>query len=125
MILRTDTIGHFEQPTEMNIQSAISYPGENASENDLVKLMIDGENYLCIWIGKKESGHTLELRFNSTKITCKGKINSENAIQVMVKYLHRDLAWVNEYLWNKSISQKFLESTQLLTRQKSKPEQRR
>jgi hypothetical protein len=124
MILRTDTIGHFEQPTELNIQSAISYPGENASENDLVKLMIDDENYLCIWIGKKEIGHTLELRFNSAKMTCKEKINSENANLVMIKYLHGDLEWVNDYLWEKSISQKFLESIQLIARKKSKPEQR-
>ncbi|MFH0997617.1 MAG: hypothetical protein V1844_19290 [Pseudomonadota bacterium] len=109
MILRTDTIGHFEQPTEINFQSAISYPGENASVNDIVKLMIDDDNFLCIWIGKKEVGHTLELKSNSTKITCKEKLNSENAIQVMIRYLHGETAWFSEYLWEKSISEKFLE----------------
>ena len=35
MILRTDTIGHFEKPTETNIREGISYPGENATENDI------------------------------------------------------------------------------------------
>jgi hypothetical protein len=44
MILRTDTIGHYERPTDLNIRAAISYPGENARENDLVKLMIDEDN---------------------------------------------------------------------------------
>jgi NAD(P)-dependent dehydrogenase (short-subunit alcohol dehydrogenase family) len=39
MILRTDTIGHFEKPTETKIREAISYPGENATENDIVKLI--------------------------------------------------------------------------------------
>ena len=57
MRLRTDTIGHIDKPTETDIQSAISYPGKKASENDLVKLMVDDTNYLCVWIGKKEIGH--------------------------------------------------------------------
>ena len=86
--------------------------------------MIDDENYLCVWIGKKETGHTLELRLKSTKIKCKENFDSENAIKLMINYLHGDIAWVNEYLWEKSISQKFLESIRLLTRQKTKPEQR-
>ena len=37
MILRTDTIGHFEQPTEQNIADAISYPNSMVQENDIVK----------------------------------------------------------------------------------------
>ena len=76
MILRTDTIGHFERPTEMNIRAAISYPGNNTRENDLVKLMVDDENYLCVWIGKKEAGHILELRCHSCKIVCQKRLNS-------------------------------------------------
>jgi len=123
MILRTDTIGHFEFPTEMSIRSAILYPGEKASKNDLVKLAIDDNNYLCIWIGKKEIGHTLELKIKSIKRTCKEKLDSKNAIQVMIKYLNGEIAWINEYLWDKSISQKLLENLQLLSRQERKPEQ--
>jgi hypothetical protein len=116
MILRTDTIGHFEDPTEINIKSAISYPGENASENDLVKLVIDAENYLCVWIGKEEEGHILELRIKSVKATCKKRFDSENAIQLMIRYLGGDITWVNEYSWEKSASQKLMESIQLLRR---------
>ena len=54
MILRTDTIGHYERPTELKIRAAISYPRENARKNDLVKLIIDEDNYLCIWIGERD-----------------------------------------------------------------------
>jgi hypothetical protein len=115
MILRTDTIGHFERPTEMNIRAAISYPGENARENDLVKLMVDDENYLCLWIGKKEAGHILELRWHSNKIMCKKRLNSESAIQFMVKYLQGDISWLDELSWEKPISQKFLENLHILT----------
>ena len=106
MKLRTDTIGHFDQPTEIDIRSAISYPGEKASENDLVKLMIDDQNYLCVWIGKKEIGHTLEIKTDTTKLACKEKIDSESAIHLMIKYFHGDLDWINQYSWEKSISQK-------------------
>ena len=125
MILRTDTIGHFENPTEINIKSAISYAGENAIENDLVKLMTDDENYLCIWIGKKETGHILELKCRSKKIACKERLNSEKATQVMIKYFHGDISWLDEFLWEKPIVQKFLESIQILTKLKnSSPEQK-
>jgi hypothetical protein len=110
MRLGTDTIGHIEQPTEADIKSAISYPGEKASQNDLVKLMKDDTNYLCIWIGKKEIEHTLEIVTDSKKLTCIDKFDSEQAIQVMIKYFHEDLGWLNRYTWEKSISQKFLEN---------------
>lgn len=36
MKLRTDTIGHFENPTEDIIRAAVIYSGEGAQENDLV-----------------------------------------------------------------------------------------
>ncbi len=119
MILRTDTIGHFKRPTEINIRAAISYPGDNAWENDLIKLMIDEDNYLCVWIGKREIGHLLELRFRSNKVTCKKRLSSESAIQIMIKYLHRDMTWFNEFSWDKSISQKLLENLQTLAELKS------
>jgi hypothetical protein len=119
MILRTDTIGHFNNPTESNIRAAISYPGENARENDLVKLMIDDDNYICIWIGKREIGHLLELRFRTNKVTCKKYLSSENAIQIMIKYLHGDISWFNELSWDKSISQKLLDNLQILAESKA------
>ena len=119
MILRTDTIGHFERPTDLNIRAAISYPGENARENDLVKLMIDEDNYLCVWIGKKEIGQLLEQRTRSNKVTCRKKLSSAYAIQIMIKYLHGDVSWFNEFSWDKSISQKFLENLQIFAESKS------
>ena len=106
----------------MDIRSAILYPGEKASENDLVKLMINDQNDLCVWIGKKEIGHTLEIKNHTNKLTCKDKIDSESAIHLVIRYFHGDLGWINQYSWEKSISQKFLENIQLLIRQKSKPE---
>jgi hypothetical protein len=114
MILRTDTIGHFKRPTEKNIRAAILYPGENVRENDLVKLMINEDSYICVWIGKRENGHLLELRFRSNKVTCRKRLSSEDAIQIMIKYLHGDISWFNEFSWDKSISQKLLKNLQIL-----------
>ena len=56
MILRTDTVGHFDNPTEEDIKKAISYPNGNFHENDIVKLMMNKKSYLAVWIGKKENG---------------------------------------------------------------------
>jgi hypothetical protein len=119
MILRTDTIGHFEKPTETNIREAISYPGENATENDIVKLMIDDENFLCVWIGKKDVGHLVELISGSNKVACKERFSSENAIQIMIKYLHEDISWVDNFSWEKTLSQKLLENIQIFIKSKS------
>ena len=119
MILRTDTIGHFEKPTETNIREAISYPGENATENDIVKLMIDDENFLCVWIGKKDVGHLVELMSGSNKVACKERFSSEYAIQIMIKYLHEDTSWVDNFSWEKTLSQKLFENLQILTKSKS------
>ena len=43
MKLRTDTIGHFDNPTEINIRDAVVYSGEGGHEGDLVKLMKNDE----------------------------------------------------------------------------------
>ena len=59
MKLRTDTIGHFDKPTEDNIRDAVAYAGEGGLEGDLVKLMIDDEYFLSIWIGRRSVGHRL------------------------------------------------------------------
>jgi hypothetical protein len=110
MKLRTDTVGHFENPTKSDIRSAISYPDENAAANDIVKLMIDDSNFLCIWIGEREVGHTLEINSKNKKITCSEKIDSETAIQRMTQYLNGDVEWVKGYSWGESISNKFLKN---------------
>ena len=36
MELRTDTIGHFDSPTENNIRDAVVYSGEGGQEVDIV-----------------------------------------------------------------------------------------
>ena len=110
--LRTDTIGHFEQPTEKNIRAAILYPDEGAVENDIVKLMIDDANFLCVWIGKRTLGHLIEWRSDGKKVTCKQRLDSETAILMMVQYFHGDFSWSNNYTWEKSKSEQFLEDLQ-------------
>ena len=91
MKLRTDTIGHFENPTEVNICDAVIYSGEGAQENDLVKLMIDEEHFVSIWIGQRSDGHTLILRSGPWKSECTEKLSSERVVDLMVKYLHKYL----------------------------------
>ncbi len=36
MQLRTDNIGHFDNPTEKNIRKAVTYSGEGGQEGDIV-----------------------------------------------------------------------------------------
>ena len=67
MKLRTDTIGHFDNPTEDIICDAVVYSGEGAHEGDLVKLMTDEDNFLCIWVGQRSAGHRLILKTGSWK----------------------------------------------------------
>jgi hypothetical protein len=93
--------GHFKRPTGINIRAAISYPGENARENNIVKLMIGEGYYLCVWIGKREIGHLLELRFHSNKVTCKKRLGSESAIQIMIKNIYGSM----RMSWNLTLSQ--------------------
>ena len=114
MILRTDTIGHFDTPTEENIRAAISYPDENVRENDLVKLMIDDENFVCVWIGKREVGHRLELRFGPTKVESHRRLDSEGAADILIRYLHGDMSWFIELTWDQPVVVKLLENLHIL-----------
>jgi hypothetical protein len=110
MKLRTDTIGHFDNPTEDNIRDAIVYSGEGARESDLVKLMIDDEHFLCIWVGNRTDGHILIFRSGPWKLECNERLSSEIVAELMVGYVHNDLSALNELKWKRPFDQIFLDN---------------
>ena len=110
MKLRTDTIGHFDNPTEDNIREAIAYPGEGAMEGDLVKLMSDEEHFLCIWIGQRAVGHRLIFRSGPWKLECKEKLSSESVTALMAEYLHEDLSTLKKLKWTRPFDLVFLDN---------------
>jgi len=110
MKLRTDTIGHFENPTENIIRDAVVYSGEGAREGDLVKLMTDEGHFLCIWIGQRSAGHRLIFRSGPWKLECTEKLSSEMVVDLMVRYLHDDLATLKELQWTRAFDQVFLDN---------------
>lgn len=114
MKLRTDTIGHFENPTEDNIFDAVIYAGEGAMESDLVKLMTDEEHFMCIWIGQRAVGHTLILRTGHWKNECTEKLSSERVVELMVKYLHGDFLEFKNIQWKRPFDQIFLDNLKKL-----------
>ncbi len=115
MILRTDTIGHFEKPTEQNLKDAISYPNLTVRENDIVKLQVNDNCYIAVWIGSKEKGHRLVVRFDDRKVECASRIDSATAIELMKKYLNSDMSWFKSYSWDQPIVEKLLENIKRLT----------
>ena len=110
MELRTDTIGHFENPTEDNICDAVAYSGEGAQEGDIVKLMTDEEHFLCIWIGKRSVGHILILKSGRWKLECTEKLTSEMVVDYMVKYLHEDFSTFNKIKWTRPFDKVFFDN---------------
>ena len=110
MKLRTDTIGHFENPTEDIIRDAVVYSGEGAREGDLVKLMTDEGNFLCIWIGQRSAGHKLIFRSGPWKLECAEKLSSEMVVDLMVRYLHEDLSTLKKIQWTRPFDQVFLDN---------------
>ena len=99
MKLRTDSIGHFDNPTEKNIRDAVV----NSEENDIVKLMVDDQNYISIWAGRQSIGHLLTLKSESWKMDSVEKLSSEVVVELMVGYLHDDLSMLKELKWKRPI----------------------
>ena len=116
MKLQTDTIGHFENPTEDNIFDAVIYAGEGARESDLVKLMTDEDHFISIWIGQRSSGHTLILRTGPWKNECTEKLSSERVVDLMVKYLHGDYLEFKKIQWKRPFDQIFLDNLNKLNK---------
>lgn len=114
MELRTDTIGHFESPTEDNIRDAVSYSGEGAQEGDLVKLMTDEDNFICIWIGQRSAGHRMIFKSGGWKLECTEKQSSEVIVNLMVGYLQGDLAPFRKFRWTRPFDQVFLDNIKKL-----------
>ena len=114
MKLRTDTIGHFESPTEDIIRDAVAYSGEGATEGDLVKLMTDEKNFICIWIGQRSTGHRMIFRTGPWKLECTEKLSSEMSVNLMVRYLHGDLSPLKKIQWTRPFDQIFLDNIKKL-----------
>ena len=110
MKLRTDTVGHFNNPTEDNIRDAVTYSGEGGQEGDIVKLMYDEENFLSIWVGKRSIGHRLTLRTGTWKLESAEKLSSEIVVDLMVRYLHNDLSTLKELQWTRPMDKIFLDN---------------
>jgi hypothetical protein len=110
MKLKTDTIGHFDNPTEDIICDAVVYSGEGAHEGDLVKLMTDEDNFLCIWVGQRSAGHRLILKTGHWKQECIEKLSSERVVDLMVRYLHEDFSEFNKIQWTRPFDRVFLDN---------------
>ena len=118
MKLRTDTIGHFDNPTENNIRDAVSYSGEGGQVGDIVKLMNDDEHFLSIWVGQRTVGHHLTLRSGAWKLDSAKKLSTEIVVDLMVRYLHDDLSKLNELEWTRPIDKVFLDNIMKLKNKK-------
>lgn len=119
MKLRTDTIGHFDNPTEKNIRDAVIYSGEGGQEGDIVKLMSDEEHFLSIWVGLRSIGHRLTFRTGEWKLDSADKLSSEIVVDLMVKYLHDDLSILKELQWTRPIDKIFLDNIMALKNSKT------
>lgn len=110
MILRTDTIGHFDNPTEENIHDAIMYSGEGAYKGDVVKLMNDEENYISIWIGERGIGHALTLRSGKWKLDCAKRLSTAKIIDLFIGYLHGNLNNLMKLTWKRPIDKELIDN---------------
>ena len=116
-LLVSDTIGRKDNPTENDIRNAIAYSDgeEGFCSEDIVRLQIDQDNYLVIWIGNKQTCHRLELIQKGNKaIECVSRFDSETAIHLLTSYLNGNIAWVKEYQWKKPIILEFLDNLERL-----------
>jgi hypothetical protein len=117
MKLVSDTIGRKDNPTEKDIRNAIAYPDgeEGFCSEDIVRLQIDQDNYLVIWIGNKQTGHRLELIEKGNKaIECVSRFDSETAIYLMTSYLNGNIIWAKKYQWKKPMVLEFLDNLEHL-----------
>ncbi len=110
MKLRTDSIGHFDQPTEDNIREAFA----SSANGDLIKLMSDDEHYLSIWFGQPNVGHTLIFKSGPWKLECTEKQTSEMVVNLMLKYLLGDLTPLKDIQWTRPLDQVFLDNIKKL-----------
>ena len=110
MKLRTDTVGHFENPNEKNIRDAVVYSNEGGHEGDIVKLMIDDENFISIWVGKRSVGHCMTIRTGEWKLDSVEKFTSEEVVNLMLLYLNGDLSRLKNCQWKRPIDKVLLDN---------------
>ena len=123
MILRTDTIGKIENPTEDDIKNAICYAdNKKACVGDFVNLMTDSEydgDFLSISLNVKDTGHSITLKMDDNKMTCTANFDDNKSKELAIRYLYGDLSWIHDYKWKDHISKTFLKNLGLLAKKSS------
>jgi len=84
-----------------------------------VKLMVDNEHFLSIWVGQRSTGLNLTLRSGAWKRDSVEKQSSEIVVDLMVRYLHNDLSKLNELEWTRPVDKVFLDNIMELKKSKN------
>ncbi len=123
MILRSDTIGIIENPTEVDIKNAICYAdNKKAYVGYFVNLLTDVEydgDFLSISLNTKDIGHSITLRIGDDKITCTDNFKNETSRELATRYLHRDISWIHEYKWKEHMSKAFIKNLEKIVNKNS------
>ena len=123
MILRTDTIGKIENPTEDDVKNAICYAdNKKAYVGDFVNLLTDSEydgDFLSISLNVKDTGHSITLKVDDNKMTCTEKFHDKKSKELAIGYLHGDVSWILDFKWKDQISKTFIKNLELLAKKSS------
>lgn len=123
MILRTDTIGRIDNPTEVDIKKAVFYAdNKKAYVGDFVNVLTDVEydgDFLSISLNVKDIGHSITLKVGADKITCTNNFNNKTSRELATRYLHGDVSWIHEYNWKDHMSKTFLKNLKNIVKKDS------
>ena len=110
MILRSDTIGKIESPSDKDIDKALYHNGKRPQNNDIVKIEKPNGDYLSAWYFEDYDRFDLTHRQDGVQKKSSSKLTIQEVSRYLKQYNNNDLSFVNDLSWEKTACQILLEN---------------
>ncbi|MGH7596613.1 MAG: hypothetical protein ACREOI_09685 [bacterium] len=110
MILRSDTIGHFKNPSDHNLEHAFYPQGGTPRYLDIIKLIRSNEEYLAARFIGHECRCQIIHKHKGVQLECLDLFSLDETVEIFKRYLRNDISWTEGYQWKKAFGQLVKES---------------
>lgn len=108
-LLRSDTVGHFQNPRPENIEQAFRPQGGKPNYHDIIKLLRTDGEYLAAKFFTAEGFCRIAHKHNDMLLDTVELLSIDEAVEIFKRYLLNDIDWTHDYHWEKSFGQRVKE----------------
>lgn len=104
-ILRSDTAGHFQNPSPQDVEHAFHPQGVMPGYHDIINLLKSNGDYLAAKFFTEEGRCQIAHKHSGMQLDTVELLRIDEAVEIFKRYLRNDLSWTHGYYWKKAFGQ--------------------